>query len=135
MKFENLTLYNCNRMRRRIEVEVRKLGTEIYIERDKYEPDGLNGFNKKGTENVFKGKAVLLKTASANEVIAEGGRKVTVTANLIIPFVDSLKINKGDYFTFEDRTYYVYDCVNVNNLDVYFYVNLVGSLNELNGYG
>lgn len=132
---ENLTKFNCNRVKRRLQVENKKLGTFITIKRIKYKSDGMNGYVKDGEVSIFNGKAIFTKTASANEVIAEGGRKITVTGNLIIPFDEDINIIKGDYFEYDKRKYYIADCVNVNNLNVYFYVNLVGSLDELNGYG
>lgn len=135
MIFENLTKFNCDRIKRRLTIETKKLGTPILIKRTKYKSDGLNGFIEDGIENVLFQKVIFIKTASANEVIMEGGRKVAVTGNLIIPYEEDIEIKKGDYFEFDKRKYYVLDCVNVNNLNVYFYVNLVGKLDELNGHG
>ena len=52
MNYVNITRFNCDRMRRRLKVEVRKLGVPITIVRDLYEPDGMNGFVNKGTKNI-----------------------------------------------------------------------------------
>ena len=136
MNYTNITRFNCDRMRRRLKVEARKLGIPITIVRDLYEPDGMNGFVNKGTKNITNDMImILIKDVSANEVIVEGGRKITVIGRLIIPYDETLELKKGDYFKNGDRTFYVADFVDVNDMNVYYHVNLVGSLDELNGHG
>ena len=136
MNYTNITRFNCDRMRRRLKVEARKLGIPITIVRDLYEPDGMNGFVNKGTKNITNDMImILIKDVSVNEVIIEGGRKITVTGRLIIPYDETLELKKGDYFKNGDRTFYVADFVDVNDINVYYHVNLVGSLDELNGHG
>ena len=136
MNYVNITRFNCDRMRRRLKVEARKLGIPITIVRDLYEPDGMNGFVNKGTKNITNDMImILIKDVSVNEVIIEGGRKITVTGRLIIPYDETLELKKGDYFKNGDRTFYVADFVDVNDMNVYYHVSLVGSLDELNGHG
>lgn len=136
MNYANITRFNCDRMRRRLKIEVRKLGIPITIVRDLYKPDGMNGFVNNGTKNITNDMImILIKDVSTNEVIIEGGRKITVTGRLIIPYDETLELKKGDYFKNGDRTFYVADFVDVNDMNVYYHVNLVGSLDELNGHG
>lgn len=136
MNLANITKFNCNRVKRRLDIEVKKLGVPITIYRKVYEPDGMNGFIEKETKQITDSKLMIfIKSASAKEVIVEGGRKISVVGNLIIPYEKNIEIKKGDYFEYQERKYFVEDCVDVDGLNVYFYINLVGDLTELNGYG
>lgn len=136
MDLTNITKHNIARVRKRLAVETNKLGSYFTIKRKLYEEDGLNGFTVSGEKEVVSNKKMIfIVSTSANQIIVEGGRKVTVSAKLIFPYEDGIDIIMGDYLVKDDRTYYVVDCVNVDGLNAYYSVSLTGNLKELNGYG
>ena len=135
MDYTNITKRNIVRIQKRVAAEVNKLGIIIAIKRVIYKPDSLNGFQVDGEKEVLKKKMVFISYPSAYELVVEGGRKVTVSAKLVIPYDKSVELKKGDYFELNNIKYYVVDCVNVDNLNVYFNASLTGDLKELNGYG
>lgn len=134
MNYVQITKHNLARIRKRLEVEINKLGIVINIERIVYVDDGMNGKVPDGTVPVYNGKAVIINNPNANRVVVDGGRTVNVTGTLLVMYDDSLTIKTNDIVTIGDRKYNVIDCVNVDNLNVYYNISLDGALNEENGY-
>lgn len=134
MNYVQITKHNLARIRKRLEVEINKLGIVIDIERTVYVDDGMNGKVSNGTVPVYNGKAVIINNPNANRVVVDGGRTVNITGTLLVMYDDSLTIKTNDIVTIGDRKYNVIDCVNVDNLNVYYNISLDGALNEENGY-
>lgn len=134
MNYVQITKHNLARIRKRLEVEINKLGIVIDIERTVYVDDGMNGKVPNGTIPVYNGKAVIINNPNANRVVVDGGRTVNITGTLLVMYDDSLTIKTNDIVTIGDRKYNVIDCVNVDNLNVYYNISLDGALNEENGY-
>lgn len=134
MNYVQITKHNLARIRKRLEVEINKLGIVIDIERTVYVDDGMNGKVPNGTVPVYNGKAVIINNPNANRVVVDGGRTVNITGTLLVMYDDSLTIKTNDIVTIGDRKYNVIDCVNVDNLNVYYNISLDGALNEENGY-
>lgn len=134
MNYVQITKHNLARIRKRLEVEINKLGIVIDIERTVYIDDGMNGKVPNGTVPVYNGKAVIINNPNANRVVVDGGRTVNITGTLLVMYDDSLTIKTNDIVTIGDRKYNVIDCVNVDNLNVYYNISLDGALNEENGY-
>lgn len=135
MDYIKLSEYNRDRIRRRLEVEVNKLGKIIEIKRIVYKPDGMNGYTKDSESSVYIGKAILLNNSGASKIIVDGGRKIEISGKLIIPYEKDLDIAVNDFVIYEDRKYVVVDCVNIDNLNVYYEVMLTGNLERENGHG
>lgn len=134
MNYAQITKHNLARIRKRLEVEINKLGIVIDIERTVYVDDGMNGKVPNGTVPVYNGKAVVINNPNANRVVVDGGRTVDITGTLLVMYDDSLTIKTNDIVTIGDRKYNVIDCVNVDNLNVYYNISLDGALNEEHGY-
>lgn len=134
MNYVQITKHNLARIRKRLEVEINKLGIVIDIERTVYIDDGMNGKVPNGTVPVYNGKAVIINNPNANRIVVDGGRTVNITGTLLVMYDDSLTIKTNDVVTIGDRKYNVIDCVNVDNLNVYYNISLDGALNEENGY-
>lgn len=134
MDYVQITKHNLARIRKRLEVEKNKLGIVIDIERTVYVDDGMNGKVPNGTISVYSGKAIVINNPNANRVVVDGGRTVNITGTLLVMYDDSLDIKTNDIVTIGDRKYNVIDCVNVDNLNVYYNISLDGILNEENGY-
>lgn len=134
MDYIQITKHNLARIRKRLEVEKNKLGIVIDIERTVYVDDGMNGKVPNGTISVYSGKAIVINNPNANRVVVDGGRTVNIAGTLLVMYDDSLDIKTNDVVTIGDRKYTVIDCVNVDNLNVYYNISLDGILNEENGY-
>lgn len=135
MDYVKLNERNRDRIRRRLEVEVNKLGKIIEIKRIVYKPDGMNGYTEDSESSVYIGKAILLNNSGASKIIVDGGRKIEISGKLIIPYEKDLDIAANDFIIYEDRKYVVVDCVNIDNLNVYYEVMLTGNLERENGHG
>lgn len=134
MNYVQITKHNLARIRKRLEVETNKLGIVIDIERTVYVDDGMNGKVPNGTISIYNGKAIVINNPNANRVVIDGGRTMNITGTLLVMYDDNLTIKTNDIVTIGDRKYNVIDCVNVDNLNVYYNISLDGALNEENGY-
>ena len=134
MDYVQITKRNLARIRKRLEVETNKLGIAIDIERTVYIDDGMNGKVPNGTISIYSGKAIVINNPNANRVVVDGGRTMNITGTLLIMYDDNLVVKTNDVVTIGSRKYNVIDCVNVDNLNVYYNISLDGILNEENGY-
>ena len=134
MDYVQITKHNLARIRKRLEVEINKLGIVIDIERIVYVDDGMNGKVPNGTISIYNGKAIVINNPNANRVVVDGGRTMNVTSTLLVMYDDNLVVKTNDVVTIGSRKYNVIDCVNVDNLNVYYNISLDGILNEENGY-
>lgn len=134
MNYVQITKHNLARIRKRLEVETNKLGIAIDIERTVYIDDGMNGKVPNGTISIYSGKAIVINNPNANRVVVDGGRTMNITGTLLIMYDDNLVVKTNDVVTIGSRKYNVIDCVNVDNLNVYYNISLDGILNEENGY-
>lgn len=134
MDYVQITKHNLARIRKRLEVEISKLGIVIDIERTVYVDDGMNGKVPNGTISIYSGKAIVINNPNASRVVVDGGRTMNITGTLLIMYDDNLVIKTNDIVTIGSRKYNVIDCVNVDNLNVYYNISLDGILNEENGY-
>ena len=134
MNYVQITKHNLARIRKRLEVETNKLGITIDIERTVYIDDGMNGKVPNGTISIYSGKAIVINNPNANRVVVDGGRTMNITGTLLIMYDDNLVVKTNDVVTIGSRKYNVIDCVNVDNLNVYYNISLDGILNEENGY-
>lgn len=134
MDYVQITKHNLARIRKRLEVEINKLGIVIDIERTVYIDDGMNGKVPNGTISIYSGKAIVINNPNANRVVVDGGRTMNITGTLLIMYDDNLVVKTNDVVTIGSRKYNVIDCVNVDNLNVYYNISLDGILNEENGY-
>lgn len=134
MNYVQITKHNLARIRKRLEVEINKLGIVIDIERTVYVNDGMNGKVPNGTISIYSGKAIVINNPNASRVVVDGGRMMNITGTLLVMYDDDLVIKTNDIVTIGSRKYNVIDCVNVDNLNVYYNISLDGALNEENGY-
>ena len=96
--------------------------------------DGMNGKVPNGTVSIYSGKAIVINNPNASRVVVDGGRTMNITGTLLIMYDDNLVVKTNDVVTIGSRKYNVIDCVNVDNLNVYYNISLDGILNEENGY-
>ena len=134
MDYVQITKRNLARIRKRLEVEINKLGIVIDIGRTVYVDDGMNGKVPNGTVSIYSGKAIVINNPNASRVVVDGGRTMNITGTLLIMYDDNLVVKTNDVVTIGSRKYNVIDCVNVDNLNVYYNISLDGILNEENGY-
>lgn len=139
MEARNLSQHNLYKARKSVKAEVNKLGEQRVFYRPKYIPDGMNGATRDtdGDTIIADKMSMLINLSSSNvtEVTVEGGRKYDITANCIVPYEEGLVFQRFDWFEDSRNVYEVIGAVNVDELNVYWLLQLSVVPKEVNGYG
>lgn len=113
-------------VRRRLQREIERLGTDITVHRQKYISDGSNGYIASG-EETFGVKGILksLSGASASTfTYMDGGRNCTITETLSVLYDGKVNFKMYDTFVNGDTKYTVMQASNVGEQNVYWLLGL-----------
>lgn len=131
-----LTKRKADLIRFRLSKEIRRLGIDVEVHRQKYKSDGSNGYIADG-EEIFIARGIIKKCSNvAKEFkLIDAGRTYQVTDTLSVLYEEGVEYKLYDWFIYGGIKYTILSASDVGNQHIYWLLNLSTELQEVERYG
>lgn len=125
-------------VRKRLQIEMERLGVDLVIHRTKYISDGSNGYIPADEDLTFDVKGILksLSTTQAKGFTPyEGGKVYTITDTLSVLYDEGVQFQMYDRFVYNNVKYTILSISNVGEQNVYWLLGVTMEPVEVPRYG
>lgn len=137
MYLRNQSKQMIERARRRLEIEIEANGIMMHWKEPVYAPDGMGG-QLMIAENKHKVKGIIVTTRNgggSNMSMPDSGRKEPGTHTLTILYDKRIRPEYlTEFYTDDNKQYRVVSVTNVDNLNLYYTIELKYTQAKMKGY-